>query len=447
MHPNPRKILPIFLLILIAASLVWYFSSQSARAETGRLAASGTIEATQVDVAPELSGRILEVRVREGDAVRSGELLIRFEDSLLQAQLAQAQANLAQAQANYDLVAAGLPPEQRQANIHAAQLELVSAQQALDDLYTTHALQLAQAQQEVAVADKALDQANQVWDNLRSQADQADIDAAWASVVLAKDRLDKAREDFKPYEKKPADDVKRAIFQTKLAAAQKQYDNLLTRYNNLVGRSNKYDLAVAEANVVLARARLDDARRRYADLQDGPDPRALELATARLEAAKARLAAAQADPSAEQLALAKAQVEVAQAALKAIQVQLAKLALASPVDGFVLYRSVEAGEVVMAGAPLLTIGRLDELKLIVYIPEERYGAIRLEQTARVTVDSFPGETFQARVVRIADKAEFTPRNVQTEAGRRTTVFAIELALQNPQGKLKPGMPADVEFGG
>jgi hypothetical protein len=64
----------------------------------------------------------------------------------------------------------------------------------------------------------------------------------------------------------------------------------------------------------------------------------------------------------------------------------------------------------------------------------------------VAVDSFPGESFAAEVVRIADQAEFTPRNVQTEEGRRTTVFAVELTVENPEGKLKPGMPADVEFG-
>jgi len=64
---------------------------------------------------------------------------------------------------------------------------------------------------------------------------------------------------------------------------------------------------------------------------------------------------------------------------------------------------------------------------------------------RITVDSFPGEEFEGRVLRIADRAEFTPRNVQTEAGRRTTVFAVEIAIDNPAGLLKPGMPADVGF--
>ncbi len=93
----------------------------------------------------------------------------------------------------------------------------------------------------------------------------------------------------------------------------------------------------------------------------------------------------------------------------------------------------------------LTLANLSNLTLTVYIPEDRYGEVTLGQTVRVTVDSFPGETFRAVVVHISDRAEFTPRNVQTVEGRKTTVFAIKLRLEDPQGKLKPGMPADVVF--
>jgi HlyD family secretion protein len=80
------------------------------------------------------------------------------------------------------------------------------------------------------------------------------------------------------------------------------------------------------------------------------------------------------------------------------------------------------------------------------VPEDRYGQIALGQFAVVQVDSWPGQAFVATVTHIADRAEFTPRNVQTAEGRRTTVFAVDLALDNPEGRLKPGMPADVTFG-
>ena len=90
--------------------------------------------------------------------------------------------------------------------------------------------------------------------------------------------------------------------------------------------------------------------------------------------------------------------------------------------------------------------QLTFLPITVYIPENRYGQISVEDHAVVSVDSFPGEVFDAVVVRIADRAEYTPRNTQTQEERVTTVFAIKLVVNDPDGKLKPGMPADVEFG-
>lgn len=118
----------------------------------------------------------------------------------------------------------------------------------------------------------------------------------------------------------------------------------------------------------------------------------------------------------------------------------------TPIAGVVLYRSVEPGEFAAPGAPLITVADLDHLTLTVYVPENSYGQITLGGVYSVTVDSFPTEVFTGVVRHIADRAEFTPRNVQTTASRKTTVFAIDLDLAPAGGKLKPGMPADVNFG-
>jgi len=278
-----------------------------------------------------------------------------------------------------------------------------------------------------------------------TEADPADIEASWASVVIAQDKLETAKEDFEPYENKDQSNLTRAVFQARLAAAQKQYDSMVERYNNLVGTANRYELAVAKADVALSEAKLADTKRQYEQLQAGIDPDALALVQARLKTAEANLAVAKASTSPEQLAAAQAQVEVARGALEVIQAQVAKLVIAAPSDGVVLTRSAEPGEVLVPGAPLLTLVRLDNLTITVYVPEDRYGEVKLGQAAEVTVDSFPGQTFEARVVRIADQAEFTPRNVQTEEGRSTTVYAFDLVLSNLDDKLKPGMPADVTF--
>ena len=118
----------------------------------------------------------------------------------------------------------------------------------------------------------------------------------------------------------------------------------------------------------------------------------------------------------------------------------------APADGVVLSRAIEPGEVALPGGALLVLGDLEHLTVTVYVPEDRYGTIRIGQPAQVTVDSFPGRVFAGTVQRIADRGEFTPRNVQTPAGRRAVVYAVKVAVDNPDGELKPGMPADITFG-
>jgi membrane fusion protein YbhG len=183
--------------------------------------------------------------------------------------------------------------------------------------------------------------------------------------------------------------------------------------------------------VSVAQAQLDQAQRNVADWVPGPDPDLLSQVQARLTQAQAQLAAAQ----------ARAKVDT-----QTLDLQLDKLVVRSPLSGVVMTRSIEPGEVLLAGAQALAIGQTDQLTITVYITEDRYGQIKLGDHVRVSVDSFPDETFDAVVTRIADQAEFTPRNVQTDEGRRTTVFAVELTVTEPGGKLKPGMPADVTFG-
>jgi HlyD family secretion protein len=139
-------------------------------------------------------------------------------------------------------------------------------------------------------------------------------------------------------------------------------------------------------------------------------------------------------------------VAAAQANLGVTDEQLARMTIDSPMDGTILSRAVEPGEVALPGGTLLVLGDLGHLTVTVYLPEDQYGTVKVGQAARVAVDSFPGRAFAGTVQCIADKGEFTPRNVQTPAGRRAVVFAIKVAVENPEGELKPGMPADVTFG-
>jgi HlyD family secretion protein len=446
MHPNPRRIIPLAILLLaLAAAAYWYLALRPAQQSNGTLTASGTIEASQVQISSEASGKITEVLVSEGDNIRMGQELIRLDPTLLLAQLEQARAALGQAQANYDLVAAGAPAEQRQAAIAAAELDLTSAQQALQSLYDTADLARAQAEQAVASADKARDQAQDRLDSLLGEADPEDIERAQAQVTIAEDKLKKARDDYKKGLKYLDKNVARAIMQIKISDAQTAYDMAVTRLNNLLGHANQIEVTLAEANVKLAEAALEDAQRELEKVKDGPDPDALAIAQKRVTSAETRLASAKAGASAEQLSLAQAQVDSARRAVETLEVQLKKLVILSPTAGAVLSSSAEPGEFTTPGATLLVLGREDDKTITVYIPEDRYGQLSIGQPASVSVDSFPGISFAASVINIAGQAEFTPRNVQTVEGRKNTVFAIKLKVSDPENRLKPGMPADVSF--
>jgi HlyD family secretion protein len=245
-----------------------------------------------------------------------------------------------------------------------------------------------------------------------------------------------------------------------LAAAQ-------ANYNLLVAGATEAQLNVAESAVRRAEATLEGAETAVENLPEAAQgtsqaqqlDQQVEIASAALDNARAQLALLEAGARPEQLAAAHAQVEAAEAQVQATQgqvesataalavldVQQLRFTLVSPIDGVVLSRAIQPGEVASPGGVLLELAELSNLTLTVYIPETDYGTITIGQNATVTVDSFPGERFTATVAHIADQAEFTPRNAQTVEGRRLTVYAVELHLNNPDGKLKPGMPADVTF--
>jgi multidrug resistance efflux pump len=491
------QITGIFMLIIILATACDAIPEDLFNSEDGEtLQASGVVEANEVVIAPEIGGRIAEVWAKEGDQLQKGDPVFRIKDELLESQLIQVKSELGVAQANYDLVAVGMMEEEKQAAIASAELELASAQYALDLLYDDHDLLTAQtlqakkdaedalddlnnpelqqalALEAIAVANKAIEKAEKKLGITTGQANQADIDAAWAQVIMTDKALDDAKEDFEEHANKPPDNLTRATYQAKLSAAQREYDSAVRHYNALQSPGRETDISVAESELTTAQAQLFEAEREWEEVKDGPDPadvayyqalisynekklKDLEggpdpdevaLAEARVANAEAQLALAKADtPTAEQLAVARSQVETAQANLEAVQVQMEKLLVTTPINGVVMTRNVEVGEIARPGMSAMTIGQLNELTVKVYISENRYGQIDLGEIAELRTNSFPEEVFNVTVIRIADKAEYTPRNVQTSEDRATTVYAIELSVADPDAKLKPGMLVDVSF--
>jgi multidrug resistance efflux pump len=111
----------------------------------------------------------------------------------------------------------------------------------------------------------------------------------------------------------------------------------------------------------------------------------------------------------------------------------------------ILTRGAEVGQTALPGATLIEVGRLDQLELTVYLPEEKFGLLVPGQTVQVRVDTYPDRVFEGTVLRMANKAEFTPTNVQTKEDRTRLVYALVISLDNPELALKPGMIADVDF--
>ena len=379
--------------------------------EEGLLTASGTIHANEVRVASELGGRILEVRAESGARVEAGDTLVVLDATPLLTQLSQAEAAVAAAQAELAVVEAGPRAEE----IAAARATLAIAEAQRDG-----ALMDWENAQEMLEYPQDLDA--QIAD-ARTQVNLAAQSVELAEAELALERLLRDQRPEGSLERQIADLQVLAAEET-LAAAQADEQTAQTMLNwlwlirseplALIAQAHtaKGQYHVAEAGVAVAQARLDDLL---------------------------------AGPTAEEVAVSEAAVRQAQAQTGVLRVQVAKSTLHSPVDGVVLDQTLRVGEVAAPAAAILAVADLSEVTLSVYVPQNRIGQVRLGQTVQVTVDSFPGRTFTGQVTRIGDEPEFTPRNVATQEERQNTFFAVEARLPNPEGFLKPGMPADATF--
>jgi multidrug resistance efflux pump len=378
---------------------------------------------------------VIAVNVKEGDTVKAGDVLLQLDTTLIEAQRAQAMASVAVAQAALGTAQAALGP---------ANAAVKAAQAQYDQLKNgARPEQIAAAEAQVKAATSIVGQAaaqrDQVAEGVTADklaAAEAQLAQAQARQKQAQTTYDRIQEHIKylagPIEEQARFELNAA--NQAVAAAQAAVDQMragadphtLQAYRNAVG------VAVYQG---------DAAKAQLALLKAGATKEQLDGAQAQVDGAQAQIGVVRA-----QIKAAQAQVEAAQAAVAILDAQIKKLTLTAPIDGVVFSRAIEPGEVAGPGATLLTIGHLDDLGVTVYVPEDRYGNIRLGQTAQVTVDSFPGRTFTASVLQIADHAEFTPRNSQTVEGRKDTVFAVRLSIANPDLDLKPGMPADVTFG-
>lgn len=479
-HKRPPicVIVPVALILLIALYYGWRaLSNGSNRA----LKASGSIEAVDVNISPEMSGKVAEVLVDEGQTVKAGDELLGLDDDLLTAQRQVAAAGLDAAVAGAQTAQKALATAKAQYQIA---LETALAQDKKSRLqdwfsqdpkqfdqpgwYFSRAEQIQAAQAQVDTAQKALEEAQASLTDVTGSLEKADflkaeqrlLEARLAYLITREvnNRAQNSTSSNQPVGRYNSthcgtnqgyrlanrrltdliyncngDPQLSDAGQTLYDNAREELDNAQQAYNDLLNTQAAEDVLKARAEVSVAQERYYSALDFLHGLQIGDQSPSVGAAQGALDQAQAVAVQAQ-----------KA-VEQAQANLDLLDAQIEKLTLYAPMDGVILTRSVEPGEFVQPGATALSMANLNALTITVYVPEDRYGEISLGQQAQVTVDSFPDKTFTAEVIHIADEAEFTPRNVQTVEGRSSTVYAIKLKVSDSGGKLKIGMPADVTF--
>lgn len=390
--PNPRLLILLGLLMVGASLFVWYIVS---RPQSKALQLSGRIEGYPTDVGAKVAGRIDSVTVREGDSVRKGDLIVKLDDAEIQAQLQGAAARLRSAQ-----------QQERQAllQIDVAESQIQEARLNLQQSQGDAKGRIFQAEANVAGAEAQLSQA------------QAQLNQAKSELKLARINRDRF-----------------AKLSSQGAVTRQQFDSSQTTLETA-----QATLSSREAAVVAARRQVSATQGGLVQAQTASlNP---NIRNAQLDALRRQLAVAR-----SQLAAAQADVSNAQASRQEIIAQIAYLNVVSPIDGVVITRSVEPGEVVTTGKTLLTLINPNTVYLRGYIPEGKIGEVRVGQQALVFLDSAPNKALAAHVATIDTQASFTPENIYFREDRVKQVFGVKLTLENPAGFAKPGMPADGEI--
>jgi HlyD family secretion protein len=346
---------------------------------------------TEVNVSSKVTGRVAALHVDEGANVKRGDPVATLAGEELEAQLRQAHATLQSAEAKLG-----------QARI-ALRVEPITVQS-----------QIRQAEEVLRAAEERLRM-------LKTGSRVQEVEEGRANVNQALARHEIAR-------------LTRDRFRGLLAD----------------GAISKQDFDRTETDLQAADAAVRAARERLSLLEEGARAEDIRMAQAERDRAAAaldaaRAAAASVDIRQQEVRVAEAAVRETRANAERLATQVAELRVFAPLDATVLTKAAEPGEVIAANKPILLLGDLDHPWIKVYVPETAVGKIRLGDTARVFVDSFPGQAFQGQVTWISDQAEFTPKNIQTAEERVNLVYAVKISIQNAQRRLKAGMPADAEL--
>jgi multidrug resistance efflux pump len=327
-------------------------------------------------------GQVVELLVEEGEVVDEGQVMARLGNR-----------------------------EQLEAAVAATQVELLNAEQARDKLFENSDVSTALAYQAVTDARDALRDGERYRNNLLAGSRQTDIDTARADVIVLKERLDDARADYKEYENKTDDNLKRAALLSKFAEAQQRYDNAVRLLNNLQGSPSELDTTIAEANVSVAEASLALAELEYEKVKDGPDPDQLSVVEARISAAQANLAAAES--------------------------ALDNIELVAPIAGTIVDLDIKLGEQVAPGQPVVVLADFSQWAVETDdLTEIEVPDISIVQAVTVTPDALPDLELSGTVESIKDIYE---------EKRGDITYTARIVLDESDPRLRWGMTVVVVF--
>jgi len=369
------------LVIAIVAVLVWYFFIRKTAGPDTVIALSGRLEGDDSAVAPKTSGRIVEIKFREGDTVKAGETIAVLDDQQVRAREDQARAALSVAQAKAN-----------------------AAQQQIDVL-------------------------KEQWRQNHLQEEQAKVDAAG--------RVRQAEADLLAAEA----DLNQQEASLRLAEFDKQAYGELAKTGAVSERKGKEvaSTAAQQAAAVAAANRRVEAARGALEMSKA------NLANPAIRSAGAEGVRKQIGQQQAEIASANATIDQAKAQLAEAQANRQDLTVVAPFDGTITTRAAEPGEVVQAGTAIVTLLDLSKVYLRGFIPEGQIGNVKVGQAARVYLDSKPNEPIEALVSRIDPEATFTPENTYFRDDRVRQVVGVKLQLKGAVGFAKPGMPADGEI--
>jgi HlyD family secretion protein len=375
------RVVSVFAILLVAGFVIWWFLVRQPPIPHNIIALSGRIEGDDSAIAAKTSGRIREIRVREGDPVKSGDVIALLDDDQAVAREQQAQSSLQEAETRVTRSEEQIAVLREQ--LKQARLTVLQAKQDADG-------KVHQAEAQVATAEANLSQAQAAYEQARYDSERF--------TKLAK--------------------------QGDVSDRQREQAHTTAEAQAAVVISAKKQVAAAQGALTVARA----------NLQNPP------IRSSQASGIDKQIAQAQSDVNAS-----KADAERARAQLQESQANRSDLTVVAPFDGTIITRTAEPGEVIQAGTAIVTMLDLSKIYLRGFVPEGDIGRVKLGQPARIYLDSNPRQPIDAVISRIDPAASFTPENTYFRDERVKQVVGVKLLIANPGKDPKPGMPADGEI--